>query len=43
MEKAEEISEYLKELIKIKFHQELDNCQESIILDKELENYDETK
>ncbi|MDV4152692.1 PH domain-containing protein [Clostridium sp. AL.422] len=41
--RAEEISEYLKELIKVKVHQKLDNCEENIISDKEFENYDETK
>lgn len=41
--RAEEISEYLKELIKVKFYRELENCEENIILDKELINDGETR
>lgn len=41
LKKAEEISEYLKEIIKVKVHQKEDNFQENIILDKDFENNDE--
>lgn len=39
--KAEEISEYLKELIKMKVNENTEDYQENVIIDKELEEYDE--
>lgn len=39
--KAEEISEYLKELIKVKVNENAEGYQENIVIKKELEEYDE--
>ncbi|WP_291652397.1 PH domain-containing protein [Clostridium sp.] len=41
--RAEEISEYLNEVIKNKITQRIYNSNENILSDKELENYDEVK